>query len=314
MTDLIPFVSDVYKSRTMEARIIHVPVGPALVAVGKNIIKTGQSIYINVPSTTTWKLVTDKASSAFGTIRHEFDLGSQPRADPHRPLRQQALAWANRSSSSQPEELLGGLPVRVWEGVRAPRVPPKKENAPPAKLKESARTHENSPSPYAFTIRAKITESTLPAVTAAVRLTGIDGDLQDPEDNFDAVEMIWDTGAHETVISEDLLSSDFRNYLKNPIHDPYRNETGVKVQIDGELCFSNTILQINCVCLVVPSSVMRNERLGILLGQEGAIDRIIYKSVPRANLNARGEALPPTLWGDIVVDEYIDLFDEIHKF
>lgn len=65
-----------YKSRTMEARVIHVPVGPALVAVGKNIIKTGQSIYIDVPSTTTWKLVTDKASSAFGVICHGFDLGS----------------------------------------------------------------------------------------------------------------------------------------------------------------------------------------------------------------------------------------------
>lgn len=126
MTDLIPFVSDAYKSQTMEARIIHVPVGPALVAVGKNIIKTGQSIYIDVPSTTTWKLVTDKASSAFGTIRHEFDLGSQPRADPHRPLRQQALAWANRSSSSHPEELLGGLPVRVWEGSERLESHPKK--------------------------------------------------------------------------------------------------------------------------------------------------------------------------------------------
>lgn len=52
----------------MEARIIHVPIGPALVAVGKNSIKTGLSIYILVPSKATWKLVTDKASSAFGTI------------------------------------------------------------------------------------------------------------------------------------------------------------------------------------------------------------------------------------------------------
>lgn len=78
--------------------------------------------------------------------------------------------------------------------------------------------------------------------------------------------------------------------------------------------FSNSILRINCVCLVVPSSVMPNERLGILLGQKGAIDHIIYKCVPRANLNARGEALAPTLWGDIIVEDYIDLFDEQHKF
>lgn len=282
--------------------------------VAKDIIKTGQSIYILVPSKTTWRLVTDKASNAFGTIHHEFDLGSQPRADPHRPLRQQALSWANLSSSSQPKELLGGLQVRIWEGVRAPRIPPKKENAPPKKLKESAQTLENTPSPHAFTIRANLTDSTLPTITAAVRLIGIDGEIQDPEEKFDAVELIWDTGAHGTVIAEDLLSPEFRDYLTHPIYNPYRNDTGVKVQIDGEICFSNTILRINCICLVVPSSVMPNGRIGILLGQKGAIDRIIYKSVPRANLNARGEALPPTIWGDIIVEKYIALYDEINRF
>lgn len=59
---------------------------------------------------------------------------------------------------------------------------------------------------------------------------------------------------------------------------------------------------------------MPNGRIGILLGHNGAIDHIVYKSVPRANLNARGEVLPSTVWGDIVLDEYIDLFDEIHRF
>lgn len=116
------------------------------------------------------------------------------------------------------------------------------------------------------------------------------------------------------MIAEDLLSPEFRNYLTHPIHNPYRNDMGVKVQVDGEICFSNTVLRINCVCLVVPSSVMPNGRMRILLGQKGAIDRIIYKSVPRANLNGRGESLPPTIWGDIIVEEYIDLYDEIHRF
>lgn len=59
---------------------------------------------------------------------------------------------------------------------------------------------------------------------------------------------------------------------------------------------------------------MPNGRIGILLGQRGAIDRIVYKSVPRANINAHGESLPPTIWGDVVVEEYLDLYDEIHQF
>lgn len=116
------------------------------------------------------------------------------------------------------------------------------------------------------------------------------------------------------MISEDLLSPEFRNYLTHPIHNPFRNDTGVKVQIDGDICFSNKILRITCICLVVPSPVMPNGRIGILLGQNGAIDHITYKNVPRVSLNRRGEALPPTVWGDIIVEEYIDLYDEIHQF
>lgn len=53
-------------------------------------------------------------------------------------------------------------------------------------------------------------------------ITGIDGELHDPEDQFDAVELIWDTGAHGTVVSEDLLSSEFRNYLVQIAIGPMR--------------------------------------------------------------------------------------------
>lgn len=41
---------------------------------------------------------------------------------------------------------------------------------------------------------------------------------------------------------------------------------------------------------------MPNGRLGILLGQRGAIGQIICKSVPTANINAEGKSLPPTVW------------------
>lgn len=38
------------------------------------------------------------------------------------------------------------------------------------------------------------------------------------------------------------------------------------------------------------------------------IDRIVYKSVPRVNLNARGESVL-----DLVVEGYLDLDDESHQ-
>lgn len=59
---------------------------------------------------------------------------------------------------------------------------------------------------------------------------------------------------------------------------------------------------------------MLNRSLGILLEQSGAIDRIVFQSVPRVNLNARGEAVPPIVGGDRVVEEYLDLDDEGYPF
>lgn len=94
-------------------------------------------------------------------------------------------------------------------------------------------------------------------------------------------------------------------YSDNTSHLRFTIPTRVRVQIDGEIRFSNT---------VVPRSVIPNERVGILLGRRGAIDRIIYRSVPRANINARGESLPPTVWGDLVMEEYLDLYDEVRRF
>lgn len=104
---------------------------------------------------------------------------------------------------------------------------------------------------------------------------------------FNNFEMIWDRGAHSTIISDA-----FRKYLTLPAHGLYRSDTGVKVQMEGEIRFSNTIVQIDCNCLVVPTS---NQRVGVLLGQRGAIDRIIYTSAPRANFVARGLSLPPNV-------------------
>lgn len=126
--------------------------------------------------------------------------------------------------------------VRIWEGVRVPQIPPKRENAPPPKLIGSARMPEKTPSPQTLNIHANIAESTLPTHTAAVRLTGIDGEIQDLAEIFNAVEMIWDTGAHGTIVSEDMLSPEFRKYLTHSIHDSYRTNMQ-EYRLMGECVF-----------------------------------------------------------------------------
>jgi hypothetical protein len=70
--------------------------------------------------------------------------------------------------------------------------------------------------PYAFTLHTKITEKTLPIVKAQVTLKRIDDIDGDKTESLEHVDMIWDTGAHRTIITEDLLSESFRQFLKDP--------------------------------------------------------------------------------------------------
>lgn len=156
---------------------IHASVGPALVAIKRDMMKSGLSAYIHVPTHVSWKAGFDKSSKALNNVQYEFNLGSRHQTDLDRPLRQLALSftWVNiPSSSSSQQERLPGLPVRVWRGVRSTTIPPKRENAPPPKLKQSALASENTPSPYTLTIHAHILENALLAVSAAVRLCGIE--------------------------------------------------------------------------------------------------------------------------------------------
>lgn len=70
---------------------------------------------------------------------------------------------------------------------------------------------------------------------------------------------------------------------------------------------------MNCICLVVPRSLVPNGRVSMILGQRGAIDRIIYKTVLKAKLVARGEQLSNTVCGDLCLKEYLDLEGEIYQ-
>ena len=84
--------------------------------------------------------------------------------------------------------------------------------------------------------------------------------------------------------------------------------------MDAVIGLSNTPIEINAIVMVVPKSVVPNERIGILLGQLQCIDRISYHSSPRRVLEAKGEEINEEMWGDIVIDGYVDNDDKLHSF
>jgi hypothetical protein len=123
--------------------------------------------------------------------------------------------------------------------------------------------------------------------------------------------MIWDTGAHRTIIVEEILPPPFRKYLESPVHDPYRSSDGLSLRVDAGIALSNCAVSMTAVTLIVPKAKMPNGMAGILFGQRLCIDRLSYHSIPRLILLAKGEDVAENLWGDIIATEYLNVDGDI---
>lgn len=162
--------------------------------------------------------------------------------------------------------------------------------------------------PY-VNIRAEKVEDRLSLVTANITLRGLDAGDGDLICNMQPAEMIWDTGAHHAIIAEEMLFDGFREYLQDPTNEPYRSPDGVRLQLEATITFSNSVIPINTVAVIVPRTRIPNQREGILFGQTLCIDQLVYRSVPRSILLVTGEQIEENTWGDIIVEEYLDMND-----
>ncbi|RDL41480.1 uncharacterized protein BP5553_01459 [Venustampulla echinocandica] len=131
-------------------------------------------------------------------------------------------------------------------------------------------------------IPAVITERFLPVVSGSLRLAGVDGDPSD-------------------------LPQNFAEYLENPPHDPYRNESGTMVQLDAYVAFSNSEFRFNAVFTVVPV------RSGIVLGLSGFINRMVHTEIPYVVLKHNGEDIEENEWGIINISQWLDLDKQLHQ-
>lgn len=169
--------------------------------------------------------------------------------------------------------------------------------------------------PYILQTTANITEGVLPTVSGKIRLRGLD---EDPDEPFGEIEisqesMLWDTGSHGCTITRDVLPEGFLEYLARSEHDPYRDESGTKVQVDGHLSFSNQAFYFNTVFTVVPQSSIPNSRSGIILGQHGFINRMEHTEIPREILRSGGQACGVDKWGNINISKWIDLNGDLQN-
>ncbi|KAH0547925.1 hypothetical protein GP486_008334 [Trichoglossum hirsutum] len=282
--------------------------------VGTSMNRRHPEISVTVPRVTTWKATLSAVESALGEVDGTVIITDRRTESQRQILRQIALQNVKASSLSPADAPLG-RPIRTQYDMESLPYPKPASEDVRKRLKESiAKMPYNPPDPYPLILHAAITERTLPIIKGNLTLRGIDSDTtDDPEEIFKSIDMLWDTGAQQTVITEDLLSETFRQYLKGPQHDPYRTEDGLRVQMDAVIGFSNAPSMLSAIVLIVPKTVVPNERAGILFGQQQCIDHMSYRSIPRSILEKKEEGIGEEIWGDIILDEYVDVDGDIHS-
>ncbi|KAI2677984.1 hypothetical protein CBS147355_4985 [Penicillium roqueforti] len=259
---------------------------------------------VTLPAHSTWRSAIQAVVAALDDVDESF-LVMPRRCGNRRAIREIALQAGT-------EVNFKGLPIRtnVDLGTVSPR-PPRSESVH-ERLREIAKDAAKMEwrDPY-VSLHAGLGDSCLPLIRANITLKGIDGNEQDLTCELEEVEMVFNTGAHRTIITEELLSPAFREYLRDPIHDLYRSPDGIAVQVDSSLALSNSCTSIDAVALILPKAKMPNQLVGILFGQISCIDRLSLRAIPRHVLLARGEGVSDQLWGDILVEEYANLDGEL---
>jgi hypothetical protein len=134
---------------------------------------------------------------------------------------------------------------------------------------------------------AFLAENCLPIIKGNVTLSTIDL-VENHEHKLKNINILFDTGAQVTSVTEDVLSDSFRELLKDPQLDVYRTNSGLYLQMDSTIALTNTNFAMNTMVLVVPKRNVPNSRSGIVLGQRGAIDCLHFEAVPKRFLQIGG--------------------------
>jgi hypothetical protein len=272
-----------------------------------------------VPHRATWTTALQAACRSLEPEDQEMVIFPKPTKKRQQAMREFVLSQGFPPTSNVPppgSNADDGLPIRTPFPKYQP--PPRPSPAARDRVRELAKENMGfrDRQPYLIQFRLGITEQVLPTVSGTLRLRGMDADPNDKTDecNLNLDGMLWDTGCHSCTLTADILPAKFREYLNSSEHDPYRNVSGVRVQVDGYLALSNTRFTFNTYFVVMPASSVPNGRSGVILGQNGLLNRMMWTAVPRIILESRKKDVGDDIWGDIQISEWFDVTGEHFLF
>ena len=170
--------------------------------------------------------------------------------------------------------------------------------------------------PYMLNITPHLFERVLPSIPLAILLlSGINAPLDAPVCSIpEHTLLLWGTGCHITTISVDLITPAFRQYVQGPAYESRTSDLTI-ISVDAKLQLSNTSIDMSFIARIVPMERMPNRMSGVLLGQVGLINCIEVRQIPRQLLIEDGQEVPEHIWGDLVVEQYLDAGTGIvHRF
>lgn len=175
----------------------------------------------------------------------------------------------------------------------APAPPPPNKKAREAVRRLALESNNENFEPYYLSLHPQ----PLPGLTGCVFvMRGLDGDESSPVCEVAPDSVYFDTCSHCTYITADILPDEFRAYLRDAEHDPYRISNNAQVQVDATICFSNSDHKLSFTAVITPPLSLPNNLSGVLLGQHGMINRLGFEATPKLVLDklGRGEGLIDT--------------------
>jgi hypothetical protein len=226
-------------------------------------------------------------------------------------IKKLVLSERPRSSTNIPPRPSASIGRRIRTPFPKDITPPPATPEAKERIRELAREAlaQGHRQPYTLDIRAALADGMLATISGTLQLEMIDIAKDNDESTKCKLvieDMLWDTGSHRCTITTDLLPEMFANRLADPGNDPYRNDSGNIVQVQGYLALSNSRFFFESIFTIVPSSMVPNGRSGVILGQNCFMDRMDFRQIPRTILEGRGEKLKEDEWGDIKIIEWMN--------
>lgn len=276
---------------------------------------------ISTPSVTTQASISKTLSDQLANDDSSVFLRDSRMKERQRRLRKHFQTEANNFSKAMEESstrVKGNImPILRDENLPPCPTPGRLTSRSKAYLRQSLQEAVDkdilNKDPYVTALHPSVSEASLPLLYANVSLEAMDVEESDlsAQGSLDNIRVLWDTGAHITIITEDILPKAFLEHIRGPAYSLYQQPKGYAIQTAITLQLSNCNRRFETIAMVRSVDSVPNGFSGIIAGQHSLLNTIEYRVVPCRVLEEKGIDANG-YWGKIRLLSHVDI-DGFHE-